>query len=485
MRNWLFFLGLLCFNLVWGQDYHYWSEIYGTKASGVGGAAFSGLHDNSAVFYNPAAMAFVSSNSISVNATTFRFRFKDIENGLGKDLDFKNSQFVSTPQLISGLIPLKNEKFKLGYSFLTKSIYHDKMSTQHEYVGDVITSEAGNEKVISSLIYSNKILEYWGGISFSFQMHKNHSIGALYNFAFRDHKYHYNFLVRAFSDNSASKIPRVDYLIDMNSWNVKGVFKVAYTMDYPKFRLGIVGTLPSFRIMGNAKVQREFAVINLPQSVPVDVNFSSRKEGLKMDHRFPGSIALGVSGKIGKKDTWIHFGMEYFFAQNDYTVFDGGSELSYHPSDIPDSVIFSLFGNQNFVAMTEAYKPVLNFSLGSEIDFTKWKLLLGFRTDFDFNKYPNFDLARIRIESSKWFLMHFSGGMSFKTKKGKRITLALEYGLTPRRKFYQIINFSDPNANSLLLGERTPSAYITQHSIKFNLGIEVNYKKQEENPAKE
>ena len=52
------------------QDYHYWSEQYGGDASLLGGAAIAGVGDNSAVYYNPAAMAFQSSYqkfSISAN----------------------------------------------------------------------------------------------------------------------------------------------------------------------------------------------------------------------------------------------------------------------------------------------------------------------------------------------------------------------------------------------------------------------------------
>ena len=55
----LTFCLLIGYSTTQAQDMHYWTQQYGARSSMLGGAVIHGLDDNSAVFYNPANLAYI------------------------------------------------------------------------------------------------------------------------------------------------------------------------------------------------------------------------------------------------------------------------------------------------------------------------------------------------------------------------------------------------------------------------------------------
>ena len=109
MRNTIAFVLFFLFALqLTAQDYHYWSEQYGGDASLLGGAAIAGVGDNSAVYYNPAAMAFqATTDKFSISANAYRLRYANTQHGLGQDLHFTAFNMMVNPQMIAGILHLK------------------------------------------------------------------------------------------------------------------------------------------------------------------------------------------------------------------------------------------------------------------------------------------------------------------------------------------------------------------------------------------
>ncbi|MFN9324856.1 MAG: hypothetical protein ACK6A5_05655, partial [Flavobacteriales bacterium] len=54
---------------VLAQDNQYWTQQHGAHAQLMGGAMIAGTDDQSVLFYNPAAMAFVKSNGITASTS--------------------------------------------------------------------------------------------------------------------------------------------------------------------------------------------------------------------------------------------------------------------------------------------------------------------------------------------------------------------------------------------------------------------------------
>jgi len=91
------------------QDNHYWSQQFGARSTLLGGAVVAGVADNSAIFYNPAALAFLEHPNINVDGTLYAYRWLEYKNALGKDVSAVAAGFLYYPQLIGGMLPSKND----------------------------------------------------------------------------------------------------------------------------------------------------------------------------------------------------------------------------------------------------------------------------------------------------------------------------------------------------------------------------------------
>src|SRR5213083_2175882 len=110
MKKILFWLPLILFAAKPsnGQDTHYWTQQYGSRSALMGGAVVGGSKDNTSIYYNPGALGFVDTGSISVNASLYQTQHIRIKNAIGQNADFKSSQLGSVPLLLSGMIKSKN-----------------------------------------------------------------------------------------------------------------------------------------------------------------------------------------------------------------------------------------------------------------------------------------------------------------------------------------------------------------------------------------
>ena len=111
-------------NRVSAQDDHYWSQQYGAESTLLGGAMVGGASDNSAIYYNPGALAFISNPSLSIDANVYRMDKTLITDGAGKGQNLNSAQISIYPHIISGMLKLiKNDRIKFSYSLFLKLIY--------------------------------------------------------------------------------------------------------------------------------------------------------------------------------------------------------------------------------------------------------------------------------------------------------------------------------------------------------------------------
>jgi hypothetical protein len=71
----------------------------------LGGAVVGDVRDNSATFYNPAALGFIENNMLSISANAYSMGYFKIDDALGKGVDVHNYPFLIYPQLIGGFVP--------------------------------------------------------------------------------------------------------------------------------------------------------------------------------------------------------------------------------------------------------------------------------------------------------------------------------------------------------------------------------------------
>ncbi len=455
------------------QDYHHWSEHFGTRATLLGGAATSGLGDNATVYYNPAAMAFVEDPSISISVNAYRLRFLNLKNALGEGLDLKSTQFSTFPNLIAGITTFKKAPaIRLGYSVLTRRFYANKFDFLHQANYDILSGTAGQEIFVGSYNLNHRMNEYWAGFGVSWRPTKSFSMGFSHFGIYRDVKYsnsHATYVMP--EDGTFGDVPNVSTNVTFNYWNVKGIFKPSIALSLDNFKFGMSVTTPSFNIMGRASVYRDYSILNFDELLGFDVSIIDRADKVKAIHKEEGSIAFGVSWKLGRR-SWLHWTNETYFGGQFYHIFNPEQRPSTFPTTFSDSTLSTFFGGENFLSYGEETVPITNIGIGFESRFNdRWEMYLGMRTDFLYNERPYYTYSTIGVESSKWHILHLSYGMVHTTKKGKRYTAGIEYGVAPKRPYYHILDYTTPSVNNGLIGNGSANGIASQHSFKIVFGV--------------
>lgn len=467
---------MLCFCFInLSQDYHHWSEQFGARASFLGGAAAAGLGDNATVYYNSAAMSFVETPSLSISVNAYRISNIQLKNALGNGYDLKETQLTTMPNLISGIYaPKKHQKVRFGYAVITRRNFSSKYDYLFQGYREVLSSTAGLESFVGGYNQNHQLQEYWAGISIALRVSKHFSIGLSHFGGYRSVKYSNSVEFSALpTDGSTGDVSTFASKISFNYWNVKGVFKPSLALDLENFKFGLSFTIPSFNMLGKANVYRDFSVINMDELISSDLKIVDRAEKIKAKHKENGSLALGVSWKLGKR-AWLHWTNETFFGGKYYLIFDSDQSPSKYPTNIADSSIVKFFGDQNFLAFGEESVARTNLGVGLEIEMSKkWELYLGARTDFMFNEKPYFDYERIGIDASKWNLYHVSLGLAFTGEKSKKYSAGFEFAFTPKKNFYHVIDLNTPQSSNLFVGSGGDDASAKVLSFKFMLEIDI------------
>jgi len=474
MRNTFTFILVLIFaSQITAQDYHYWSEQYGGDASLLGGAAIAGVGDNSAVYYNPAAMAFQSSfDKFSISANAYRMRYVKTEHGLGKDLHFDAFNIMVNPQLIAGIIQFESApKWRFSYALITKNMYHFKLNTQVSFVSDILSSEHGEEYFIGNYEFENSVLDQWAGIGASFLVSEHFAIGLSHFGIYRSYKYHNNIELSAFPvDTAYHHISEFRSSINFDYWNISGIFKLGLSWNYDKLSIGFNATSPTFRIAGKANEQRIYKVINLDFITDEDFAVIDRETGMETHHQYPGSFGIGFNYIVNKKLT-TYFSAEYFLPLEEYYVFSSKIKPSSYP-ELTEPEIEHIFGDAPYISFTEASKQVFNFGVGLRWQFKdNLSFLGGFRTDFNHNALGDYDYDKVVAEAIDWDLYHISVGIR---KTGKKIlTTGLEFMFTPKTKTRSFVNLGEPDEDNTLVGDHV-DATAQQFGLKFIVSYTIH-----------
>ena len=466
------FVILIAFQLT-AQDYHYWSEQYGGDASLLGGAAIAGVGDNSAVYYNPAAMAFQSvTNKFSISANAYRLRYVNTEHGLGQDLHFSGFNMMVNPQMIAGILHLKNApRWRFSYALITKNMYHFKLNNQVTFVSDILELEHGEEYFVGNYEYENSMLDQWAGIGASFHVSEHFAIGLSHFGIYRSYKYHNNIELTAFPiDTAYHHVSEFRSSINFDYWNISGIFKLGLSWNYEKFALGLNITTSTFRMAGSANQQRIYKVINLDFVTDSDFAVIDRETDMPSYHKYPGSIGLGFNYVVNEKLT-TYFSAEYFLPIEEYYVFSSEIKPSSYPK-LTEPEIEHIFGDAPYISFTEASKQVLNFGVGLRWKFKEnLSFLGGFRTDFNHNALGDYDYQKVVAEAIDWDLYHISVGIR---KTGKKIlTTGLEFMFAPKTKTRSFVNLGEPNEDNTLIGDHV-DATAKQLGLKFIISYTIH-----------
>lgn len=464
-----------------GQDNHYWNDQFGIKATALGGAVVAGQDDYSMVYYNAAAMTLVEKRALSFSLNAYQIRKMKQENSLGPNIDLQSTEFSIVPNMLAGIMmPKKFPKWRIGYMLLSKNVHNSKLNSFHSGRYDALPLP-GDEKFLSKFAQEIRHLEYWAGFGISYELSPHVSVGLTHMGIFKNARYYNDYSVTVLpQDTSSSQDTRFSSNMTFNFWNVKGIFKPAFMLSYPKFRLGFAATLPSFNLVGQGTFFREISTLNMESILPYDISIASKSTRTKVRHRNPTSFSLGLSGQLSEK-IWLNISAETFLKRDYYLIHDDPTTPEYYPDFVSDSTIIAVFGDQKFLSYGEASRPVTNVGIGVDIQLSKKAgLQFGGHTDFNYNRFPVYTFDRQVIQSSQYDRLVFAVGGNLDLKGGKRAAMVLEFGFAIPKTTDYVVDFTTPNAvRNGLIGD--PGSGMRTQAYSYRIMIELTLGKLLEN----
>ena len=94
------FILLVSSYFVQAQENHYWMSQVGARSTMLSAAVVGSVRDNSSIFYNPGAQAFIYNSSLSVVGNVYYLDNLKMKNSMGDGIDTYSTEFGVNPQLV-------------------------------------------------------------------------------------------------------------------------------------------------------------------------------------------------------------------------------------------------------------------------------------------------------------------------------------------------------------------------------------------------
>ena len=482
------------------QDNNYWNQMPGTAL--MGGAVVGGIRSNSAVYYNPAALSFIDSNTISVSAASYQVEYATIKNGGGNGVDLSSEQFQAIPLIsVSGIYKThKASRSTFGYMLFTKNQTSNSFSYRIDgYKSNTIFNNdphiLGYDNYLDS---THSPVEYIGdyelqtsmnelcfGLGYSYKISEHLALGFTPIVAYRTQSLSQSFVARAFPDsssnlysnyhgNNASGINSIAFNDIENTYfyNVRTYLKFAIALDFGTLKLGGTITTQSINLGGSANIARDIyysggyadSISYISNIYPFSYVLNDRQGNLNTTLISPYSVSMGIDYTI--KNTNLCVTAEYFAPIAPYNAATPDSSGFLRPVWQNKRLAQSGLGainSTNYLDLVESAKAVTNFaiSIKQKIDKDLYALV-SFRTDFttyqkvanDLWEYQYVDTLHSpgqKLSFSNINLYHFNIGMIKKNRKSD-LHLGITYTYGVNSSFQPLTNIANPLDNTNALG---------------------------------
>lgn len=410
-KGFLTALAFLYFYFSHAQDTHYWTQQFGTRSALLGGAVVAGSADNSMIFYNPGALAFLDSSSVSVNATLYQVENTRINNIVGGERDFSTLQISSVPLLSSGQFRARNTRIRLGYGIFTPVAFQFRGIANRE--GNFpVTSDAdspGNELSISDQNLFIRLRELDVSFGGAYKINENWAIGVTNIFTIRSHNYNQAIFTRFFLNNSTNTLVTNSLTQSFNYYNVRAIPKLGIAYRSGPWSVGVALTAPSINMFGTGTVAVDAVGNNVKlNNSRTDVVVTGRERRIKSLFQSPYSVAAGLQLKV--KATTFAVSTQYFGAQDIYPILKAQTTplvRSTSGAGVPNS--------SGVLQVITAAKPVINVAFGLEHGLTeRTSFIASLRTNQTYYNPDVLNVPGIKPDVSTWNIYHATAGVTMR-----------------------------------------------------------------------
>lgn len=470
MRNSILFIAAVLSSGMglFAQDTHYWSQQFGTRSALLGGAVLGGANDNTMIYYNPAALGFLENSSVSINANAYRIENIKVENALGQRADFESAQIGSVPLLAGGMIRTGNQKWKVGYAFISPVDFSFKgvarVDGNFELIDDAVSP--GLEETVAETAVTSRSSELVFAVGIGHQLNDHWSVGLSNLFTVRSHSYQRNFSTYIFRNDAERTLVGSNVSQNAEYYNVRYAAKLGLVYQIGHWKTGLTLTTPSLNMFGNGTVASNIAVRNVIfenlGDEPISGVATDRQAKLKSKFKSPLSVALGTNYEAGRSS--IGLAVQYYAGTDIYDIMEPQPGSFVRPVDLAPEL-----QSDEFLSLKSGAKSVVNAALGYEYRMNENLSLLGsIRSDRSYFDPETNDGPGIKSTISSWDIYHFTAGFTL-DRANSSLSLGLLFSTGLKDDYEQNGSF-DPDDPDIYVGVRT----ITEAKYS-NFGILLGY----------
>jgi hypothetical protein len=434
-----------------GQDSHYWSEQYGTRAALLGGTVIGSVRDLSAVYYNPGAVALNPDAGFILSARAYRQGTLTVEDGAGEGRDLASTNTRPIATLLA--TPLDFDflgRHQLVYSVLTRQEFNTDVLSYRVDEGDFL-SAPGTEGFAGAFRGGASLRETWTGVAWAYPLTERLGIGVAPYLALRNREIRSQFLVQ--TSTESGDVASAIRLRTRRFSNWRAIAKLGLSYQSEGFSLGMTATTPSLFLTGNGLASyNRSATTSLADPDFIDTPYLAANVQTDLKSTFKSAWTVGGGAGLLLGGTRLHASAEWFQAPDPFLALDAEDFI---PQTGGDPVV-------NDIAIT--LQSVLNWGFGVEQSIGSALVYASVATD---NSAADPGIGILEgAATTKYDLTRIGGGASFRLSR-LDLMLGASYA-SGRNPFPRLFEDDDISPDI----DPEPDTFLSLSEWTFVIGVE-------------
>ena len=458
------------------QEFNYWLNEVGPQSSMLSGAVTAGVKDNSAIYYNPAGLAYVENSSLSFSSNGYSLGVLNIANGAGQNLDLKSFTFGAFSQIFSFVQKIPKLPISLTFALINTHYSEIKTDIKNDMFYDVIPSYEDNEYFIGTYRYYNKIREDWGGFGYGKRLRPNFGLGVSAFITYRYTNYFKSQTADVYPDDpnltSYELLANSNFEEELNYNSYGLLFILGASWQFQKMKYGLSVTTPRINL-GFVSTSNLKKSVTIENQISDTLNYRTTmwRSDVKSVYKSPLIIDLGIEFPLSGLTT-LYGKLSFFSGIRTYKILATPQE----DENLPEFIDKHFEG---FTNMIISQKALANVSFAVQHLFSeKFKLLTGFRTDFNpINKKEINVFVDSYPGQTYWNIYHLTAGVFWFIEKFE-LSLGVDFGTGRNKNSQQFINLTEPTDENFLFGIPSKTSKVRYNQLNISVGFTYTFQKK-------